>query len=114
MKSAAYIQSWHQKKTSKITFGIAPAQSLDPKNASYHGKPRRHADVYVFCLLAHEDKSTADPLDVDQWKFYLVPTSALDRTVGKQKTVTLSSLRRLKPTEARWSDLSKEVEAFAK
>jgi hypothetical protein len=30
---------------------------------------KRQADVYVFALLAHEDRTTIDPLDLDQWKF---------------------------------------------
>jgi hypothetical protein len=30
---------------------------------------KRHADVYVFALLAHTDKATVDPLSLDQWRF---------------------------------------------
>jgi hypothetical protein len=30
--------------------------------------------LYVFCLLAHKDKSTLDPLNMDQWQFFVLAT----------------------------------------
>jgi len=43
---------------------------------------RRHSHVYVFALLAHTDKATVNPLDLDQWA--LCPTdSRIGRTHPK-------------------------------
>ena len=61
---------------------------------------RRHADVYVFALLAHQDKASVDPLDLAQWKFYVLPTSTLDSRNRSQYSITLKSLSTLCLEEA--------------
>lgn len=53
--------------------------------------------MYVFALLAHEDKSTVNPLDLGQWWFYVVPTSVLDTRERSQDSITLASLKGLSP-----------------
>lgn len=52
------------------------------------------ADIYVFALLAHRIKLTIDPLDLDQWKFYVLPTSVLDAR-GSQGSISLRTLETL-------------------
>jgi len=68
VKSAAYLQSWDQKALSKITFGIQPTRAWEAATNDYTGHLRRQADVYVFCLLHHQDKATVEPLDMNQWR----------------------------------------------
>ena len=95
VKSAAYLQSWHQDRPSAISFRIAKTLPWDPKTNQY-GKTRiRSADVYVFCLLAHLDGQTVNPLELTQWEFYILPTNTLDSSLGNQKTVSLSRLKEL-------------------
>lgn len=91
IKSSGYVQSWVQKALSKISFGIAPARFWNVETAKYDIDPLRHADVYIFCLLKHTDKSTVDPLNLDQWEFYVVNTKQL----GVKKTISLMSLRKI-------------------
>ena len=95
VKSAAYLQSWHQNRPSAISFGIAKKRPWDPETNQY-GKTRvRSADVYVFCLLTPKDGRTVNPLELAQWEFYILPTSTLDSSLGNQKTVSLSRLKKL-------------------
>lgn len=54
VKSAAYIQSWNQKKFSTISFSIKPARYWDAETNMQRGEPKRHADLYVFCHLKHK------------------------------------------------------------
>jgi len=61
VKSAAYIQSWYQKKYSTISFSIKPARYWDSKTNIQNKDPKRHADVYVFCLLKHKEQITELP-----------------------------------------------------
>lgn len=68
-----------ERKPSKIDFGIGTAQVWDAKTNTWGRETKRHAEVYVFCLLAHMDKATVDPLDLRQWRFFVVPTAMLDR-----------------------------------
>ena len=79
VKSAAYLQSWHQNRLSDIGFSIAPSKAWNADSNSFEETSRRQADVYVFCLLSHQDKKTVDPLDLDQWRFFVLPTSHLDQ-----------------------------------
>jgi len=79
VKSSAYIQSWHQKQISTITFSIKPARYWNSKNGEQESIAKRHADIYVMCLLKNMDQNTINPLDMDQWDFYVLSRSELDR-----------------------------------
>ena len=50
VKSASYIQSWNQNKLSTISFSIKPSRYWDEETNMQRGEPKRHADLYVFCL----------------------------------------------------------------
>jgi hypothetical protein len=56
VKSAAYIQSWFQKNLSKISFSTKPALYWDSLTNKQSDVKKRHADIYVFCLLHHDNK----------------------------------------------------------
>ena len=95
VKSAAYIQSWEQKEYSRISFDIAKRKSAwNPKTGKWKelDPPERIADVYVFCLLKHKCQKTIDPLNVEQWEFYVVHRSQLDCNLKENKAVGLNSL----------------------
>lgn len=109
VKSAAYIQSWSQKKLSQIQFGIRPTQNWDDLSGTYSKESIRQADIYIFCLLAHKSKDTIDPLNLEQWTFYIIATKTLNRTVPKQKTITLSKLVELTPREVKYEGIAKAV-----
>lgn len=95
VKSAAYLQSWHQDRPSKISFNIRPTRGWDPETNTTDPHARRQADIYVFCLLHHQDEKSVDPLDLSQWRFYAVPTEYLDRELPTQKSITLGRLEQL-------------------
>ena len=95
VKSAAYLQSWNQSKHSRISFGIAPSVPWNAGAKARVGKAVRNSDVYVFCLLAHKEKSSLDPIDLDQWTFFVLPTSVLNTKLKEQKTLTLGVLEGL-------------------
>lgn len=98
IKSAAYIQSWAQRRCSAISFDIAPRKSgwnAETGESTTLDTPQRFADVYVFCLLKHCDQNTIDPLDVDQWDFYVLSTACLDCECANQCKIGLGRLREL-------------------
>jgi hypothetical protein len=97
VKSAAYVQSWTQKGYSKISFGIAPRRAWDPETNQLASVSKRHSDVYVFCVLKNKDQAIINPLNLDQWEFYVLVTRVLDENVTDQKTITLGSLQKLGP-----------------
>ncbi len=95
VKSAAYVQSWHQKRLSSITFMTPKTRAWDADTNVQSRESKRQADVYVFALLAQTDKTAIDPLNVDQWRFYVLPTAVLDERTRSQHSITLKSLEKL-------------------
>lgn len=95
VKSAAYIQSWEQKKYSAITFSIKKSKLWNEDSTKRIGELVRHADVYVFCLLKNKDQDTIDPLKMEQWEFYVVPTITLDNYERSEHSISLKSLKKL-------------------
>lgn len=95
VKSAAYIQCWSQKCFSSISFSIKRSfyRVTDTNNESV--KLKRYADLYVFCVLKHKDQNTIDPLKMEQWDFYILPTFRLDNYKRSQSSITLNSLKKL-------------------
>lgn len=106
IKSGAYLQSWQQKTPSKIKFGIAPTRALDEATNSYAEGRKRQADIYVFCLLHHQNKATLNPLDMNQWRFYLLAAAALDAKMPAQKSITLASLLKMNPVQCAYEELA--------
>ncbi len=95
VKTSAYVQSWEQVKETKPRFSIAKAQEWDKKQGKYVGATCRHADIYVFCLLAHKDPVTINPLDLNQWQFYVVSTAVLNEQFDSAATISLTALEKI-------------------
>jgi len=108
IKSSSYLQSWEQSALSKIIFGIQPTTvwNNDNKRSS---EAKRQADIYVFCVLSHKDKTTVNPLDLSQWDFYTLPTATLNEKRPNQKTITLSSLLQLNPEISKYDKLKNVI-----
>ena len=105
VKSAAYVQSWKQSGASAIRFGIQPTLGWDASTNEYGLERRRQADVYVFCLLHHQEKPTLDPLDVTQWEFYVLPAAVLNERLPNQKGIGFATLLRLRPVKAAYGEI---------
>lgn len=114
VKSGAYVQSWEQKKHSTIQFSIRPTQGWDSESNERSSEVCRQADVYVFCLLKHKDQRSINPLNLDQWAFYVLSTDILNQSVGLQKTITLNSLESLKPNKVNYGELHASIKVAAK
>lgn len=111
VKSAAYRQTWKQKRDSRIVFGIQPTVGWDPQTGEYDADrtPKRQADVYVFALLGEPGRADVDPLDVDQWAFSVVSTAKLNAQMGAQKTLSEAALRKLGPDVARFGQIADAI-----
>jgi hypothetical protein len=113
VKSASYIQSWYHKNLSKITFGIQPTRGWDAATNQLANGFQRQAHIYVFCLLAHKDQDTLNPLDLDQWEFYFLPAQVLNATCPAQKTIGLAKLLKLGAIKADYDGIQHCIERLA-
>ena len=108
VKSGSYLQAWEQKRPSAIRFSIRPAIRWS-EATGYTGEQRRQSDVYVFCVFTEKDISKADPMELDSWDFYVLPTKVLDERCGEQKSISLGALLRLNPEKADFAKLKAAV-----
>lgn len=108
VKSGGYLQSWHHDKPSKISFSIRPSLSLIPETGRYDSERVHQAEFYIFALLHHLDKDTVNPLDTDQWTFYVAPTEILQQS-GHQ-SITLTKLQELVGKGVPFQDLRAEFQ----
>jgi hypothetical protein len=106
VKSSAYLQSWYQAKPSSICFSIAETRAWDAATNVFASESRRQAHAYVFALLAHQDKPTLDPLNLDQWHFYAVLTLDIERQLGRKKSITFKALQNLCPSPVSYAELA--------
>ncbi|GAB07388.1 hypothetical protein GII30_01145 [Gordonia amarae] len=95
VKSTAYLQAWGPTTKSSIKFSVGKSRAWDAETNTYDVEHKRSSDVYVFCYFACEDRKVANPLNLDQWEFYVVPTSLLEKLIPEQKSISLTSLLRL-------------------
>ncbi len=113
VKSAAYLQSWNQRDFSRISFMVRKTLAWDPDTNRQSTVPTRQADVYVFALLAHRDKKSVEPMDVSQWRFYVLPTAVLDGRTRSQHSITLPTLERLSDGALCYDGLAEAVHRAA-
>lgn len=109
VKSSAYLQSWHQKELSTIVFMTPKTREWSADTNLQSKESKRQADVYVFALLAHKEKATVDPLNLDQWRFYVLSTATLDARKRSQHSITLKSLEALAGAPVDYTGLATAV-----
>lgn len=109
VKSSGYIQTWEQDRISSIRFGIKPTYGWDAETNKYGSECLRQSDIYIFCVHKHTDQNTINPLDVRQWDFYIILTDILDKSVGEQKSITLSALVNLGAEKCEFDNLHRRI-----
>ena len=95
VKASAYKQAWFQERPSRISFSVGESSAWDENTYERVTRAGRNADVYVFCLLGEPSLEEVDPLALDSWSFFVVPTGTLNERLGPQKTAALSTIERL-------------------
>ncbi|MCA1642992.1 MAG: hypothetical protein LC785_13820 [Acidobacteria bacterium] len=112
VKSSAYLQSWGQMDFCKIGFDVSPKTPFDGDSGKSGKERKRWADVYVFALLKHREKESINPLDVEQWTFFVLPTSVLDEKIPLRPRITEKGLLQLDPVETNYWRLKDVIESI--
>ena len=92
VKETGYYHSWRTdgKVSLQRTFGITKAYSLY-KNR--HSEFKRQNDIYIFCLILGETKEASNPLVLENWRFWVIPTSTINSLCGDNKTISLGRVK---------------------
>lgn len=121
VKCSTLLQAWERPSPPKPVFSIAKTLNCDIEDTGdgyrYIGRdgspPKRRSDIYVFCLFAEEDRSRANPMVLDQWQFYVVPTAAIDEQLGDQRKISLLGLSRIGAIECSYDEIRPTVDRIA-
>lgn len=95
VKETSYYHSWQtdeEPKSEARNFGITKAYSEYKDSASSF---ERQNDIYIFCLNTGYSRSESNPLNLNNWEFYVVPTSIINDLCKNAKTISLSRLRKI-------------------
>ena len=95
VKETSYYHSWQtdEEPKSKVrTFGITKAYSKYQDNTS---ELARQNDIYIFCLNTGETKEESNPLKLEHWEFYVIPTFTINEKCKDGKTISLSRVRKM-------------------
>lgn len=78
---------------SKIIFGGLRGQVWEHDQCCYKGEALYRADVYVFAVQTAQTHEEFNPLNLDQWEFYVVPSGVI--AMRNTKTIALSVVKGL-------------------
>jgi len=109
VKSSGYLQTWKQKNFSKPMFNIPKTFAWDSTENVYETLAKRQADIYVFAVHSHKEITTINPLNTNQWEFYVISTKVLDDKVGDKKQIGLNKLQETGAIKSNFSDLLSNI-----
>ena len=107
---SVYLQAWAQKDLSRISFGGLRKRKFPftPDGWALSDLKAPKADVFVFALEIAQNHQEYDPMDVDQWAFWVLPAHRIDQDsialsvlAGRAKRLGFADLRDAIKTAAR-------------
>ena len=120
IKSCARVSDSHGGKTVRIVFSIKKQLCLWDEDVTdgYCTKEQlwkhhcHHSDYYIFCFLAEGDNNKANPMKLEQWEFYILPTAVIDEKLGDRKTIRIPLILSLGGVKCSWESLKDNVDAL--
>lgn len=120
IKCSTYLQAWERPSLSKPVFSIAKTINCDigefDGGYRYIGRDsspsQRRSELYIFCLFAETERELADPMKLDQWEFYIVPTKLINEKLGDQRKISLQGIERLGISKCGYNDIKAIVDTL--
>ena len=95
VKTMSKLQAWHQRRLSSPRVVIKPTRKWDPKTNVMEKEPKLHSDLYVICFFKADSHDTADPLNLNQWEFFVFTREAIKKLLMDRKSISLKLLKNL-------------------
>ena len=95
IKETSYLHAWQtdeEEKSKRRSFGITKAHTEYGDTSS---ELARQNDIYVFCLNTGMTRADSNPLQLEHWEFYIVPTDVINEECGDGQSVSLSRVRKM-------------------
>lgn len=113
VKTMSKLQGWVQKKLSEPRVILSPTRAWDPLTGEMKIEPTFNADIYIFCYYHFDSHEKANPLDMEQWLFFIMSQSQLISVLNGRKSVSLKDLHKNGWKFVNASELSTEVNLLA-
>lgn len=96
IKETSYYHPWNEngKISKQRMFGITKANS-NYETVEMENKFERQNDIYVFCLNIGDTKESSNPMNLNNWEFYIIPTSVINKECRDNKKISLNRVRKL-------------------
>lgn len=111
VKETSYYHAWQtdeEPKSKHRIFGITKAyDNYKEKNSPL----RRQNDIYIFCLNTGETKEASNPLELNNWQFYVIPTKTINEECGEARTISLVKVEKL-TNKLSYSELKSVVDGM--
>lgn len=114
VKETSYYHSFNQEGhvSKQRNFGITMANGSYDPSKSGNTEFCRQNDIYVFCLNTGNTKETSNPLNLNNWEFYIVPTAFINEHCGNNKTISLGRIKSFGFAAKRYDELKKEIDSI--
>ena len=112
IKATAYYHLWNEglKVSKQRVFSIAKANGKYDLDVCGNDDFCRQNDIYVFCLNLGETKELSYPLNLDNWEFFVVPTSFINEKCNDNKTISLNRIKKLGFEGVRYDRIKAEID----
>ena len=111
VKETSYYHPWNKdgNVSNQRSFGITKANS-SYEHPDQPNRFERQNDIYIFCVVNGETRETSNPLVLDNWDFYVVPTYVINEKCKNNKTISLNRIINLGYNPIRFDMLKQEVD----
>ena len=112
VKCCSYIQDWDQNDFSKILWSGLKAKTLYWSSAvsDFPRSPADYkSDIYVLALLKHQNHTTLDILDMDQWCFYVLSKDQIKDLSKNGNSISLIRLQKFDISPVGFTEISKII-----
>lgn len=102
VKTTSYYKTWREEGTySKVrTFSIQQTYPNEDGNPNIYSDNKekvkvRNNDLYVFVINIGKTKDEANPLNLNNWRFYVISTDRINTECGSNKTISLHKVQKI-------------------
>jgi hypothetical protein len=109
VKTMSRLQAWLQKELSDPKVVISEKRSWNPDSGTMEQTPSLNADIYVICYFTSEEHSEADPLNLDQWNFFVLDKKEVSEVLKTSKSISLKTLNKMNKRPLKAPELQSEI-----
>jgi len=94
VKTTAYYQPFRGdgKVSNTRVFSIRKTHEVDYDETT---PLVRNNDIYIFCLIIGKTKVEADPRKLEHWRFWVVPTTDINKECGNNQSINLNKVKKM-------------------